>query len=379
MSMKRILIQGYYGFGNLGDDILLKVTLRMMRTFFPDASYTVFVNTNSQQSAYLSAWLGEKLPYIDYRARQHFDLIVHGGGGVHYDYSRGGMQYTLLNRLIRVSPSAYALLFGLYKKLKGKEHITAAHRIGLGIGMGTFTPSSAKYYFNAPILAGYEYLMVRDSRSVKQANDMCPQARISLGTDLAFYTAYWMTVQPADSIQNAKPKIGIVLRDWPDASYLSVMAEVADVIRQGGMDITCFSFEKHYDQRYKQILGDRFPMWSWPDEAGNFNVFFEHFAVQDLVITSRFHGAILASAYGIPSLGLALEPKLNTLRELLPHSCKLIELADIPHNLIEQVSKILKQRETGKKNAWLDFERNSNLIRQKINELKLFFQQQAWI
>jgi polysaccharide pyruvyl transferase WcaK-like protein len=378
MSINRILIQGYYGFGNLGDDILLKVTLGIMRTFFPDASYTVFVNTNPQRAAYLSAWLGEELPYIDYRARQHFDLIVHGGGGVHYDYNPGGIGYALLNPLIRLSPAAYSLLYGLYKKIKGKEHITAAHRIGLGIGMGTFTSSSAKYYFNAPILAGYQYLMVRDSRSVKLANDLCAQAHVSLGTDLAFSTEHWKPGQPAGIRENTKPQIGIVLRDWPDAFYLSVMSDVAEMIRQAGMDVTCFSFEKHYDQRYQQILGSRFPLWSWPDEAGNVKAFFDHFAIQDLIITSRFHGAILASAYSIPSIALALEPKLNTLRELLPLSCTLIELADLPRNLTDRVNEILKQPEAGKKNARLDFERNNNVIRQKIDELKTFFQQQAW-
>jgi polysaccharide pyruvyl transferase WcaK-like protein len=245
--------------------------------------------------------------------------------------------------------------------------------------MGTFTSSSAKYYFNVPILTGYEYLMVRDSRSVHRATAMCPQAHISLGTDLAFYTEHWMTAKPVGFMENAKPKIGMVLRDWPDASYLSVMADVADTIRQSGMDITFFSFEKNHDQRYRHTMGSRFPILVWPDDAVNFNAFLNHFAVQDLIITSRFHGAIIAGACGIPSLALALDPKLNTLRELLPLSCKLIDVADIHHNLIDRVNEILNQSEAGKMNARLDFERNNNLIQQKINELEIFFKHQKWI
>ncbi|GIV36635.1 MAG: polysaccharide pyruvyl transferase CsaB [Cyclobacteriaceae bacterium] len=370
----RILLQGYYGFGNLGDDVLLRVTLGIMRQIFPQAHYTLFVNAPAERAAYLQTYLGEKLDYINYSARAHFDLIVHGGGGVHYDYAPGSFWHYLLNRFISIQPQAFTGLYHAYKKLKGKEHITAAHRVGLGIGLGTFTSSSSKWYTNVPVLTGYEYLMVRDSHSKMRASSLCPKAQVVLGTDLAFYTDYWRPLVAPPSGSNAT-RVGFVLRDWPHPDYLMQCIRVAGKLAAMGLQISFFSFEQLYDKTYIRMLNGKFPCTTWPQDEKSF---FAQFAAQDVIVTSRFHGAILASIFHIPSVTIAIEPKLSTLRELLPQSCRLISVSEAETKGINEITTMLKEPETWRANAVSDALRNRNQIENSILDFKNFVKGFSW-
>ena len=51
--MTRIILKGYYGFGNLGDDILFMVICRFLKETLPDC--LLYVATASKRGAYLHA------------------------------------------------------------------------------------------------------------------------------------------------------------------------------------------------------------------------------------------------------------------------------------------------------------------------------------
>ncbi|QOI97189.1 MAG: polysaccharide pyruvyl transferase family protein [Flammeovirgaceae bacterium] len=358
--MKKILLQGYYGFGNLGDDILLLVCFRNIKKHFPETELVVFSNADAKTAAYLPEWLGEHVRTINYAAREHFDLIIHGGGGVHYDYENGGIFYFVLNRILRLQPSWLSKLFFWYKRIKGREHITAAKRIGLGIGLGTFTNSSKKFYENLVIMNSYDYLLVRDSFSLLLARKYKMRSQLLLSTDLAFYTDYW---QPVKKANHNERKIGFVLRHWKGGNdYIDDAINVANNLAKDGFSITFFLFEAVHDLPCLQKLPNDYAVVKWPDDGANRGKFFDRFCEQSLVVSARFHGAILAATFQMPTIGIELDPKMRTLTEILPQSAQLIKKEDITTRLEQTVLNVYRKWPFWQARAKEDYEKNYKLI-----------------
>ncbi|MBL7843760.1 MAG: polysaccharide pyruvyl transferase family protein [Cyclobacteriaceae bacterium] len=375
MNRKKILLQGYYGFGNLGDDILLLVCYHNLKWHFPEAELVVFVNTE-QTSSYLNGLLGENIRTINYSAREHFDFIVHGGGGVHYDYEHGNFLFSVLNRIILNKPSWFTKLYQFYKVVKSKENISTTYRIGLGIGVGTFTPSSRKFYTNVPLLNGYDYLQVRDSASVAAAIRYKTRVSPVVSTDLAFFSEYWHPSGLKKTVEPASKRIGMVLRYWKSNNdYVKETLDVAKSLRDRGFSITFFSFEKVYDTPYSKLVQDDFNLVEWPLESGNLSEFFARFCDHDLIVSSRFHGVILASTFGLPSIALKLDPKLSTLKGILPESAQVLELEQIPTQLESLILATFSDIQSWKESTLRDFERNNKIIHQGMDSVNTFIRE----
>lgn len=376
MIRKKILLQGYYGFGNLGDDILLLVCYYNLKRHFPNTELVIFVNTDSQTSSYLNGLLNEKIRTINYSAREHFDFIVHGGGGVHYDYDEGNFFFSILNRIILSRPSWFIKFFQFYKALKKKENISTTYRIGLGIGVGTFTPSSRKFYTNLPILNGYDYLQVRDSASVAAATRYRTQVSPVLSTDLAFLSEYWHPAGLKKEDRPLKKRIGMVLRHWRNNNnYVNETLDVAASLRDKGFSVTFFSFEKVYDTPYSKLVQDNFNLVEWPGESGNLHEFFTTFCDHDLIVSSRFHGVILASTFGMPSIALKLDPKLSALKEILPESAQVLELEQIQAQLEGLILATFNDLKFWQERTHRDFERNNKIIREAMDSINTFIRE----
>ena len=86
--MKKILIAGYYGFGNLGDEAILAALALALPRHIPGCRITVVsgdAQRTQRQHPSLSAVDGRDLSGLIDRAQQA-DLIVLGGGGLFQDY-----------------------------------------------------------------------------------------------------------------------------------------------------------------------------------------------------------------------------------------------------------------------------------------------------
>jgi polysaccharide pyruvyl transferase WcaK-like protein len=83
----KILIAGYYGFGNAGDEAILESLVAGLRRDFSEAQITVFsgdpARTEGSHGVSAVPWLE---PEAIQSAVQESDRVIIGGGGLFHDY-----------------------------------------------------------------------------------------------------------------------------------------------------------------------------------------------------------------------------------------------------------------------------------------------------
>lgn len=78
MNAADVVLVGYYGHGNFGDDVLMVVTHSIAKTLLPGSRIGVRLGTSS---AYPMKLVGAGIERLPFGTRGRHKLIVHGGGG----------------------------------------------------------------------------------------------------------------------------------------------------------------------------------------------------------------------------------------------------------------------------------------------------------
>ena len=339
MSGRRILIVGYYGKGNFGDDVLLSASYELLRQAMPDADISVLID--GSRGAYVQRLLKEAT-VLPFGRHGHFDLIVHGGGGVHFDFRQQRWADRFIECGMRcIGFPAVIRAEEWIRRITGLARTSATARIGIGIGVGTYAPGSPWMRAALPIIAEYDALWVRDSTSVANLERFRQVLThdIILGSDLAFLTHYWLKPL-APRATTARPRLGIILRDWaeelgglPEAALRDSIAALATEY-----DITGFIFNRHTDQQLQRILAP-YATYIWQPESMRITDVMERLAQQDVLLTSRVHGAVCGACAGVASVIVGIEPKLAEIAAAMPNACELVN-AQQPQQWAEALRRV---------------------------------------
>jgi polysaccharide pyruvyl transferase WcaK-like protein len=322
MAPTKIILKGYYGFGNLGDDILMLSMYGWLRENYPEAN--ILICTDSGQASYISELIVEPVHVIKGHENFQADWIIHGGGGVYFDFKDGGWKFSLLNRIVGwIGPHQFKKLYKRFRSARGTTGIVGSLRAGFGIGVGTYTSSSQKFYADINDLLEFKFLLVRDSESIDNLRKLVISCPTKISSDLAFLDSYW---KPYYSPNKGEKTIGIILRDWvyDNHAYFSTMKEVAKELIKEGFILRFFSFDQSTDKAYLQNF-EVYGVVSWNPSQGAMNLFLRKIGECSLVLTSRAHGAIVSTCLGIPAICLEIEPKLGHIANLLKHSAILVK------------------------------------------------------
>lgn len=326
---KRILLVGYYGKANFGDDLLLRITYRLCREYAPDA--TIYVIVDGNRGEYLATMLPDAVVLPPGRHGE-FDMIVHGGGGVFFDFARyDSWQRAAEFALKLIGFKAYLMLEKMLRILCNKKRSSTKVRVGLGIGVGTYSPGSPRLRERLPILADFAALWVRDRVSalnLKRFSGLM-KAEIIPGSDLVFLTEYWQhqTIVPSQHRPGEKPKLGIALRDWPLASMKAEILTPLLAKLTEKYVVTGFILDAAADTEVIQILAP-YTRHFWQPNNMRVEDFAAHLATQDVLLTSRAHAAICGACVGVPSVIIEIESKLQEVAAMLPQSSVLVDAND---------------------------------------------------
>lgn len=349
---KSVIVSGYYGFDNSGDDAILKAIVKDLREM--DNKIRISALSNNPKSteetygikAYKRINIFEVIKGIS-----SSDMLISGGGSL--------LQDVTSTRSILY----YLSVISIAKMLK-KPVIVYANGIG---------PINKKLNrtLTRKVLNKVELITLRDFNSKKTLEEIGINANMVVTSDPVF------TLEPSDDkriglilknekIPTDKPLIGISVREWKkNQNLIDVMANSIKFInRSYGANVVLIPMHYPDDLEISIKIAQR-------ANCTNCYVIKNKYSVEDimgiikkldLIIAMRLHSLIYAATQAVPMVGIVYDPKVEGLLEMLNVNFKCdvekIELSELC-SLVDEV--------------W----RNKDHIKNALYEKKQIFREKA--
>ena len=283
---REVILSGYYGFGNVGDDALLAALARAML----DAGVETTAVPAGDARA-LPHWPGlealgrQDVGEIRRRLRRGAVLFSGGGGLLQNATSNRSLAYYLgLMALARLARRPYAIGF----QSVGPLHGALARRA------------------TAWLACGAADVTVRDAGSRQTLVDLgVNAARVHLAADLAFLLP--PPAQPAAQPAPDGPQLGLCLRR---TRFTSQVLDAVAAWRPAGWRLVLVACQAD-DHELHRALAAR-----WPDAAtvlvgpGAVAQTQAALAACNCVVSERLHPLIFAAQAGVPAAGIVYDPKV---------------------------------------------------------------------
>jgi len=287
----KILLGGYYGFGNLGDELILSVIVKELRQRFPNADLKILsADPAETELNHLVPAVNRWNPLSVFLSILRSDFFFLGGGGLFQDTTSG-------------RSLMYYLLLILAGSLAGKKVILLS--VGIESVQNNFLRKLTRVILSLPGVS----ISVRDEASKMILEEMgLTKKPIEVKADPVFAYEY---SKPAPHEQDKPAKVLFIPRFPQPEEGLAIFEKIEEKLQR--MNISSFFtlFQPVVEMRFwknsmaaffsedKLILGQTIA-----DQA---NLIWDF----DYVISSRLHGLILAAKAGKPFLGVGNKNKIG--------------------------------------------------------------------
>lgn len=304
--MSRILISGYYGFDNLGDDTVLFGILSGIRKRRPDTEMVVLSNqpTRTRELFGIPAF-NRWNTFVIFRELLRSDMLVMGGG-------------TLLQDVTSPRSILYYLGIVALAKALGKPVFFYAQ------GVGPVTQSLSKRLIQR-VVNRVDMITVRDDKSKTDLLNLGvtkPPIHVTADPALVIDTDHFpkekgLQILTRYGLKNAsnknQPILGVAIRQWStDHPYLEVLARVCDDMVRMGWKVVFLPMQYPGDVgTSKQIVDSMQEDATLLDEQFTFRDISSIIANLDLILGMRLHSLILAALYDVPFVPLSYDPKID--------------------------------------------------------------------
>ena len=302
--MSNIVISGYYGFGNAGDEAMLCAIIDAIRKEEADAHITVISGNPTETSKKHNIHaVGTFSAFGILKAIANSDLVISGGG-------------SLLQDATSIRNTYYYLSIMALAKMMGKKVMLYSQ------GIGPLNRPSTRRAVSF-ILRFVDTITVRDSISKSELE--------SLGIEDVEVTAdAVLAMQPADlsigkrilegytsklpkSIENPK-RIGVAVRSWKDdTEYRESLANVLSRLQeQDEVEIIFIPMSHPEDTKEAKIIASYMPKGAIVLEGP--------FSTEEQVSLSgniRLHALVFSSLMGKPVIGISYDPKITSFLHMI--------------------------------------------------------------
>jgi len=332
--MSDIVISGYYGFANAGDEAMLTSMIEALTDIEPHIKVTVISGNPDDTKRRHGVNAVYRLNYPEIiKTLDNSQLLISGGGSLLQDVTSDRSLYYYLSIMM------------LAKKL-GKPVMLYAQ--GIGPVQGGLAKGAMRYIGNM-----VDLISVRDDGSyeeLKRLKVTVPPIYVTADPVLAMHPVdkqIGRAILRDNGQESAAPLIGISVREWKDWSHFKL--EIA-----------------HAADRMIEELGARvvFIPMQWPDDlsvskkiAGRMNhkaaVLSGEYTTSellslvgnlDLLIGIRLHALIFAAVMQVPMAGISYDPKIERFLKMIgERHVGTLKTVDA-ESLMEKVRSLWKER-----------------------------------
>ena len=309
--MHKILISGYYGFNNVGDEAILKGLIEGIKRVEGPIDIVVL----SQHPEFTSkkhevrSIKRTNLLHI-FKEMKNMDLLVSGGGSLFQDVTS------------KRSIAYYIGIIWFAKRLFKKKVMIYSQGIG---------PVNKKYnrWLLGKILNTIDFINVRDEKSKLELESLGVTKEILVTTDTVFGISkppleIGKAVLEKKSKIKGKPYIGISVRHWKTGN--NIAEEMAKLCTDIVQDMDCVpvlipfhfykdlklmeSIHKNLDKDIKDkvvIIDEYLYVEDYLSLIGN----------MDIMVAMRLHGLIFSVLMGVYPVGISYDPKIQSFLHMM--------------------------------------------------------------
>ncbi len=295
----RLVISGYYGFGNVGDEAILAAILDRVQVRLPDAEIVVLSGNPQHTTAQYTVRAVQRWSLRDvWRQLRAADLLISGGGGLIQDSTSA------------LSPLYYLGVLALARRAGTPSMIFAQ-------GLGPLRRRLIRR-LTASAFRSAAAITLRDEQSVRFLEDelgvTSPPAQVT--ADPAMLLAPCPTERTEHLLRNCglsmhAPVVGLSLRGGLEEGLVETVVPLIGHLRRAlNAQVLLIPFQPSEDApvacQLATASGGAAVLHGVTDPREILGVI----SSLDLLISMRLHGLILAAASAVPALGISYDPKV---------------------------------------------------------------------
>lgn len=338
----KILISGYYGFSNTGDEAILKV----ITSYLKDNEITVLSsNPEKTKKNYQVNSIHRYNLFEIFKELKNSQILLSGGGGLIQDR-------TSLKSLIY-----YLTIIYLAKMLRLKIIIFSQ-------SMGPLTKKIGKF-LTRKILNKVDIITVRDKNSLDILGELKiekPEIFLTADVGLLLKEADEDVIEEIfikENINSKNPLLGIVIRPWEDLQ-LNEIINFIEIFKKeyNNWDIVLIPFQYSEDYPLLRKIKEKIPSVKIINNEYLPEEILGIIKNMNFIIGMRLHSLIFSSLMNVPHLGIIYDNKVKEFLEEVEQ--KGLEISEIT---AEKIYELIKE-------SLQESERIKEILKIKTNILK---------
>lgn len=294
----KIVISGYYGHGNFGDEAILQAIISELNKQFEKPQITA---------------LGRK---PDFKAIMDCDIFISGGGSLFQDV-------TSLKSLI------YYLGLLFFAVILGKKTVVYSQ------GMGPIKTDTGKFLLPF-VLKKVKLITVRDKESAEFLEGYGVSSTVTADP---VWTFDYVPIKNWDD----RLKVGVQLRDWSllDDNKLKALAESINTSFKGqNVLLSLISLQDKSDISVLEAIKPYFKDIETKVIGGlTLHETIDCISNLDYLIAMRYHACLIAAKYSVPFLAISYDPKVKSLSK--EANAPYVPVKDISFSMLSSAIKYL--------------------------------------